>query len=126
MVGAISTIILLLLPLFIQVRKAFLNAVDTGANKKTASYCATLFLNSKTQAEEEFKCRTVGIVTDNEKKTESMRRKIIEFDNTLVTYGCSSHLLNLLGQDITPPNIMSQVKSKQILSKPSYTRCSTF
>ena len=87
----------------------FLNAVDTGANNKNASYCATLFLKYKTQAEEEFKCRTVGIVTDNEKKIESMRRKIIEFDNTLVTCGCSSHLLNVLGQDITPPNIMSQV-----------------
>ena len=85
----------------------FLNAVDTGANKKIASYCATLFLKSKTKAE--FKCRTVGIVTDNEKKMESMRRKIIEFDNTLVTYGCSSHLLNLMGQDITPPNKISQV-----------------
>ena len=51
----------------------FLNAVDTGPNKKTASYCANLFQESITQAEEEFKCHTVGIVTDNEKKMESMR-----------------------------------------------------
>ena len=67
------------------------------------------FPKSKSRSEEELKCRTVGIVTDNEKRMEPMRRNIIEFDNTLVTYGCSSHLLNLLGQYVTPPNILSQV-----------------
>ena len=40
---------------------------------------------------------------------ESMRKKIVEFDNTLVTYGCSSHLLNLLGQDVTSQNRISQI-----------------
>ena len=44
---------------------------------------------------------TVGIVTDNERKMEVMRNKLYEVDNSLITYGCSSHLLNLLGQDIT-------------------------
>ena len=46
----------------------FLNAVDTGSNKKTASYCANLFQKSRSQVEDEFNCHTVGIVTDNEKK----------------------------------------------------------
>ena len=86
----------------------FLNAVDTGSNKKTASY-ADLFQKSRSQAEEEFKCHTVGIVTDNEKKMESMREKLQEYDNTLITYGCSSHLLNLLGQDVTPQVIINQI-----------------
>ena len=35
----------------------FLNEVDTSSNRKTASYCANLFQNSRSQAEEEFKCR---------------------------------------------------------------------
>ena len=30
-------------------------------------------------------------------------------DNSLVTYGCSSHLLNLLGQDVTPHQIVNPI-----------------
>ena len=41
------------------------------------------------------------IVTDNERKMQSMRHKLYQADNSLVTYGCSPHLLNLLGQDVT-------------------------
>ena len=90
-------------------KRYFLNAVDTGPNKKTASYCANLFQESITQAEEEFKYHTVGIVTDNEKKMVSMRKELYGYDNTLVTYGCSSHFLNLLGQDVTPQTIINQI-----------------
>ena len=75
----------------------FINAVDTGPNRKTASFCASLFLKAMSEAETKFKCRTVGIVTDNERKMEVMRNKLYEVDNSLITYGCSSHLLNLLG-----------------------------
>ena len=69
---------------------------------------ANLFQKYRSQAEEELKRHTVGIVTDNEKKMESMRKKLQEYDNTLITYGCSSHLLNLLGQDVTPQVIITQ------------------
>ena len=54
----------------------FLSAVDTGAHKKTASYCASLFEKAISEAETKFECRTVGIVTDNERKMESMRNKL--------------------------------------------------
>ena len=87
----------------------FLNAVDTSAHKKTASYCASLFEKAISEAELKFKCRTVGIVTDNERKMESMRNKLYQMDSSLVTYGCSSHLLNLLGQDVTPHQIINPI-----------------
>ena len=88
----------------------FLNAVDTGANKKTASFCAELFQLAISEAEAKFDCRTIGVVTDNEKKMESMRRKLCEVDNSLITYkGCSSHLLNLLGQDVTPQQVINPI-----------------
>ena len=38
-----------------------------------------------------------------------MRSKLYEVDNSLITYCCSSHLLNLLGQDITPQQIINPV-----------------
>ena len=64
----------------------FLNAVDTGTNKKTASFYASLFLKAMSEAETKFKCRTVGIVTDNERKMQVMRNKLYEVDNSLITY----------------------------------------
>ena len=45
----------------------FLNAVDTGSNKKTASFCASLFQKAMSEAETKFQCRTVGVVTYNER-----------------------------------------------------------
>ena len=87
----------------------FLNAVDTGANKKTASFCAELFQSAISEAEAKFDCRTIGVVTDNERKMESMSRKLCEVDNSLITYGCSSHLLNLLGQDVTPQQVINPI-----------------
>ena len=89
----------------------FLSAVDTGAHKNTASYCASLFEKPISEVETKFECRTVGIVTDNERKMESMRNKLCQMDNSLVTYGCSSHLLNLLGQDVTPRQIINPSSS---------------
>ena len=38
-----------------------------------------------------------------------MRNKLWQMDNSLVTYGCSSHLLNLLGQDVTPHQIINPI-----------------
>ena len=83
----------------------FLNAVDTGPNKKTAS----LFQEAISEAGTKFRCRTVGIITDNERKMEAMRNKLYEMDNSLITYGCFSHLLNLMGQDVTPQQIINPI-----------------
>ena len=51
-------------------------------------------------------CNVVGIVTDNEKKTQVTKPNFKEKDTQLVRYGCSAHWLNLLGQNITPSKVI--------------------
>ena len=87
----------------------FLLAVDTGTNKKTAAYCTSIAKDAMTLAQEEYGCKVIGIVTDNEKKMEVMKTSLKEADQNLSVYGCSAHWLNLLGQDITPSQVISQV-----------------
>ena len=43
------------------------------------------------------------------KKMEKMKRMLQEDDDQLIVYGCSSHWLNLLGQELTPSLIMKHV-----------------
>ena len=43
------------------------------------------------------------------KKMELMRKKLKYKDSTLTVYGCSAHLLNLLGSKVTPQAIISQI-----------------
>ena len=49
------------------------------------------------------------MVTDDEKKMEVMKQNLKEADPDLTAYGCSAHWLNLLGQDITPSQVINQV-----------------
>ena len=56
-----------------------------------------------------YDCKVTGVVTDNEKKMEVMRQNLREADPDLTAYGCSTHWLNLLGQDITPSQVINQV-----------------
>ena len=50
-----------------------------------------------------------GAVTDNEKAMVAMKQNLVETDTELTVYGCSAYWLNLLGQDVTPSQIISQV-----------------
>ena len=90
-------------------RSYFLNSVDTGSNKKTATYCTSLAIEATKEATDKFGCKVVAVVTDNEPKMQSMRSKLKLFDSSLSVYGCASHLLNLLGKDITPSRIISHI-----------------
>ena len=40
---------------------------------------------------------------------EAMHNKLYEVDNSLITYGCSYQLLNLLGQDMTPRQVINPI-----------------
>ena len=90
-------------------RSYFLNSVDTGSNKKTATYCTSLAIEASKEATAKFGCKVVAVVTDNEYKMQSMRSKLKILDSSLSVYGCASHLLNLLGKDITSSQIISHV-----------------
>ena len=48
-------------------------------------------------------------VTDNARNVDKMRRELEEEDENLIPYGCLSHVLNLLGQDLTPAPIMKHI-----------------
>ena len=87
----------------------FLSAVETGTNKKTAEYCTKVAKDAVKEALDDMGCTVSAVVTDNENKMGSMRSSLKKDDPSLTVYGCSSHWLNLLGQDITPPQIISQV-----------------
>ena len=87
----------------------FMSAIDTGTNKKTAAYCTAIAQDSMKEASEQFQCKVTGVVTDNEKKMVAMKQNLVESDPELTVYGCSAHWLNLLGQDVTPPQIINQV-----------------
>ena len=54
----------------------FLSAVDTGTNKKTASYCMSTTQNAIKEANETYDCKVTGVVTDNQKKKEVMKQKL--------------------------------------------------
>ena len=87
----------------------FVSAVETGSNKKTAAFCTSLAQKAMLEASEKFCCEVSAVVTDNEKKMDVMRKELQKEDNELITYGCSAHLLNLVGQDLTPSNIICQI-----------------
>ena len=87
----------------------FLSAVDTGTNKKTAACCTSIVQDAMTLAEEDYGCKVTGTVSDNEKKVEVMKQNLKEADPNLTVYSCSAHWLNLLGQDITPSQVINQV-----------------
>ena len=87
----------------------FLEAVDTTSNKKTAEYCKSLVQKAITSAQEIDGCHVRNIVTDNAKSMEKMRRLLKEEDEDLIVYGCSSHMLNLLGQSVTQSAIIKHI-----------------
>lgn len=87
----------------------FLSSDETGANKKTSDYCAELARRAIADAVEKFGCKVIGVVTDNEKKMVKMRQILQADDPSLVVYGCASHWMNLLGQDITPHGVVNQI-----------------
>jgi len=93
----------------------YLSAVDTGSNKKTASYCAGLAREAVDLAKEKYGCHVKSLVSDNERKMEVMRKELEADDTNEIqfAYGCSSHWLNLLGQDITPDGIIKPIVDVQ-------------
>jgi hypothetical protein len=90
--------------------KAFLlSATETGAQKKTAAYCAEAAETAMLEVKDRYNCEVDSIVTDNENKMVAMKRIMKERHPELAAYGCSAHWANLLGQDLTPSAVLSQV-----------------
>ena len=69
---------------------------------KTAENCKQLCQATIQSAKDKYECDVKTIVIDNAKNLEKMKNGLEENYPTLMVYGCLSHWLNLLGQDITP------------------------
>jgi hypothetical protein len=87
----------------------FLEATDTKANKKTAEYCKGLVQKAMKTASDKYGCRVRNVVTDNAKSMEKMRQLLHKDDDDLIVYGCSSHLLNLLGESLTSADVIKHI-----------------
>lgn len=91
----------------------FLNAVDCGSNKKNANYHTEIIQDAITTAKSKYNCEVKAIVTDNAKVMEKTRESLEEVNENFLTYGCSSHLINLLGQEVTPDTVIKHVVKVQ-------------
>lgn len=81
---------------------------DSGSKKKTAEYLTEKCRSIITNVQNKFQCKIKSVVSDNAKNMEKMRQALEDKDK-VITYGCSAHWLNLLGEDITPSTIIKHV-----------------
>lgn len=95
----------------------FLRAVDTGSAHKDAEFNAQVARDSILAAANDFGARVGSVVTDNAAVMNLAREKLKETDPTLLVYGCSAHMANLLASDISPSDLIANIKSVQIYFK---------
>ena len=86
----------------------FVDAKDTGTHK-TAEACKAMFEGSKSHAETTYGCKIRSFITHDTKNMDKIRRELEEEEENLIPYCCLSHVLNLLGQDLTPAPIMKHI-----------------
>ena len=100
------------------VNKSFLlESHDTGSMTKSGENCKALAQESIKMAKDKFDYVVTSVVTDNAKNMDKLRDGLKENDPSLVVYGCSAHMLNLLGQDITPSSVIKHVIEIRSISR---------
>ena len=88
----------------------FLDSYDTGSMPKTAENCKSLCEESIERTKQKYNCTIRTVVTDNARNMNKMRDALKQDHPDIIVYGCSAHLLNLLGEDITPSNVIKHAK----------------
>ncbi|OXA40834.1 hypothetical protein Fcan01_24234 [Folsomia candida] len=86
----------------------FLGAEATGGSPKTAEFCYSLFEKQLKQLET-INCEVVGLVTDNCNTMLALQNLVKKNNPNVIVYGCSPHLLNLVGQHYTNKELMDKV-----------------
>lgn len=94
-------------------RSFFLDSIEAKTNTKNAEYHKGILKDAILKAKEKFNCDVKAVVTDNARVMEKAKDLLCEEDNTLVVYGCSAHYLNLLGQDVTPSQVLQHIVKVQ-------------
>ena len=95
----------------------FFNTIGNWTNTKNVHYHKSVLQDAIAKAKE-IHCDAKAIVTDNAKVMEKAKEFLYNEDNSLLIYGCNVHYLNLLGQDITPVEIIHNENSKIFLQPP--------
>ncbi|CAL8085990.1 unnamed protein product [Orchesella dallaii] len=94
--------------LTIEGRNYFFNSHVMGEEKKTSENCLRLLIQAIEKAES-MGVHVTSCVTDNCASMKLMREMLKVKRPTILTYGCNSHLLNLIGKKITPEELMQKV-----------------
>ena len=81
-----------------------------SGQKHDAAYFTSLATKVGRETSQEFVLRVCSFVTDNSVNMKAMRKQLKnQFDRSVATYGCSSHIANLLAHDLDILNVKSQV-----------------
>lgn len=93
-----------------------IDTINTEDNKHDSEYLLQISVAAIKKCNDEFKCLVTSFVTDNAANMTKMRKSLAETEelqthhNDVITYGCSSHIFNLLAQDVEIPGIANHIK----------------
>ena len=90
-----------------------MSGIATETNSKTSAFCQSLLESEIDKIEQKYKCKIIGSVTDNCSTMRRMRDDLSIARPDLFIYGCHSHLLNLVGQELTPDELKADVVEVQ-------------
>lgn len=90
-----------------------LDLVESGTEKKTAEYCCGLIADAVNQLKEQYGKKVFATCTDNEAKMKKLRKLLEKEFPGMITYGCNSHYLALLENDVSNDDIMKHITETQ-------------
>lgn len=94
--------------------KSFLlKDIDCGAETKSAEYYVNIAITAIKVIEKKYNKSTFAVCADNENKMNAMREIINLAYPDFIAYGCSSHILNLCANEITPNKLIKHVVEVQ-------------
>jgi Protein of unknown function (DUF 659)/hAT family C-terminal dimerisation region len=87
------------------------DTVNTESERHTSEYLLQLANEAIRKCKTDFGCKVRSFVTDNATNMAKMRSELAKLDDNpdIITYGCSSHILNLLAHDIEIPGVKEHV-----------------
>lgn len=85
------------------------DTIDTSGHPHTAEYLHRVAKDSIEKAETQFGCKIGSFVTDNAANVKKMRDELMKDDDSMICYGCSAHLLNLLAKDLEVDTIKGHI-----------------
>ena len=91
-------------------RALLYETIDTSGKPHTSTYLTDLVCDLISSCQTKFQCQVRSFVTDNAANMTAMRRTWKERTNSeVITYGCSSHLLNLLCKDLQVQDVKEHI-----------------